>query len=138
MAWFETRTSKQRKSAVMNAICVMMADGKIAEEEMAVLGAVGARAGLTEAELQDLLDNPESVKFTPPDTIEERFGQVSAAVFMMMVDGEIDAREFAYCCKLAKHLGFDADGAPAMVKELIKAIQDDIDPAKLLSLYAKS
>lgn len=71
----------------------------------------------------------------PPDTDEERFSQVADAVYMMLVDGEIDSREFTYCCTFAKHLGFDANIVPAMIKDLIKAIQQDIDPATLQSKY---
>ena len=135
MAWFESRSSRQRKSAVMNAICVMMADGKVEEAEKVALAAVCARAGITEAELEELLDHPDRVKFVAPDSVEERFYQVADAVFMMMVDGEVDAREFVYCSAFAERLGFDADIVPGMVKDLIEAIQRDVDPVTLQSQY---
>ena len=123
MGWFEGQASKEKKTAVANAIAVMTADGKIDNSELKLLAAICARVGLSEKKTKEVLANPGKVKFTVPKTREERVRQLIDMVFMMMVDGKIDRREMDVCMTLASRMGFPSSVIPKMMADLIAAIQ---------------
>jgi uncharacterized tellurite resistance protein B-like protein len=118
MIFFQSKASKERMSAVMNAIVVMQADGKVTEEEKKMLMAICQRVGLTESEFKKIMNRPDKIKFTPPQSDKERVSQIYDAVWMMMVDGEIDEDEMQVCEQLAVMLGY----RPAIVRDMVRKV----------------
>ena len=123
MSWFESQSTKEKKSTVKNVIAVMLADGKITSEEEELLAAVCVRVSLSPAELKSILDDPQSVSFTPAKAPKERIMQLLDVVFMMMIDGEIDQREMRLCQAIATQLGFPASAVPKLVMAIIEGIK---------------
>jgi len=123
MSWFESQSTKEKKSTVKNAIAVMLADGKITSEEEEFLAAICVRVGLAPAELKSILDHPEGVSFTPAKDTKERVFQLLDVVFMMMIDGEIDQREMRLCQAIATQLGFPASIVPKLVMAVVEGIK---------------
>ena len=123
MSWFESQSTKEKKSTVKNVIAVMLADGKITSEEEELLAAVCVRVSLSPAELKSILDDPQSVSFTPAKAPKERIMQLLDVVFMMMIDGEIDQREMRFCQAIATQLGFPASAVPKLVMAIIEGIK---------------
>lgn len=123
MSWFDSQSTKEKKSTVKNAIAVMLADGKITPEEEEFLAAICARVGLAPAELKSILDHPESVSFTPAQDPKERLFQLMDVTFMMMIDGEIDQREMRLCQAIASQLGFPASAVPKLVMAIVEGIK---------------
>jgi len=123
MSWFESQSTRERKSTVMNAVAVMAADGKITPEEKTLLAVVCTRVGLSPDELKSVLEHPEKVAFTPASDQKGRIMQLLDAVFMMMIDGEIDRREMELCQAIAIKLGFPSSVVPKLVTAIIEAIK---------------
>jgi uncharacterized tellurite resistance protein B-like protein len=123
MSWFESQSTKEKKSTVKNVVAVMLADGKITSEEEAFLAVVCARVGLSPAELKSILDDPKRVSFTPAKDAKERIMQLLDVVFMMMIDGEVDRREMLLCQAIATRLGFSASAVPKVVIAVTEAIK---------------
>lgn len=126
MGWFDGRSSMEKKTAVMNAVVVMGADGRIDDKELAFLFAICKRVGMSEAELKEIIDDPSSVKFTVPTDPNERASMLIDIVFMMMVDGNIDRREMDLCMQIASRLGYK----PVVVPKLVGAVIDAIKQGK--------
>ena len=120
MSLLESRATKEKKAAVMNAIAVMLADGRIDPSELALLNKICRRVGLNEKKLKKMLSDPGKVKFIVPQNRDERVCQLIDMVFMMMADGKIDQREVRVTERFAGHLGF----SPSMVAKLVKGIID--------------
>ena len=118
IAWFESRKTKERKSHFKNLVMLALSDGNLDDKEHGVLCAVGQKWGLSEAQANDVLANPDRVKFILPNDPEERFHQLYELVVMMLADGEITADEMDLCVTLAAHMGF----RPSTVKELVEKI----------------
>ena len=133
MNWFESQSTKEKKSTVKNVLAVMLADGKITPEEEKFLAAVCVRVGLSPAELKSILDHPESVSFTPAKAPKERIMQLLDVVFMMMIDGEIDQREMRLCQAIATQLGFPASAVPKLVIAIIEGIKKGRERASVAS-----
>ena len=118
----KSQSQKEKETTVKNAIAVMLADGKIDPNEMKLLSVICQRVGLSEKQLKAILENPQSIEFTPAKNQNERAQQLIDMVAMMMVDGDIDSREVEILIHLASKLGF----RPSSVTELVKHIINEL------------
>lgn len=120
MMWFQSRSVSERRSAVKNVIAVMMADGKISDEEKAFLAMVCKRVGVSPSELEEMLGQLTDIRFVKPKDANECAAQLFDAVLMMMADGDISSREMTLCRAIALGLGF----RPAAVDRVIELVVD--------------
>jgi tellurite resistance protein len=127
MTWFESRSTREKKTTVKNLVAVMLADRKIRPEEEDFLARVCAQVGLSAEEFKSILDHPESVEFTPAEHRDERVMQLLDAVMMMMVDGEIDRREMDLCVTIAVRLGFPPSSVSTLVAMIVDGIKNGVE-----------
>lgn len=121
---FETGEDKRRKSHCRNLIKMAMADGNIDETEMAFLYRIAKRYGLSNEEVQHVIDNPNDYPFTPPSTKQERYEQIINLCHMVLADGIIDENELVYSNKFAVGLGFPIEKASKVVQQTLAWIQN--------------
>ncbi|WP_425482660.1 hypothetical protein, partial [Fulvivirga kasyanovii] len=68
-----------------------------------------------------VMSNIEALEFVVPELVEDREEQLADVVFMSMVDGTIEEREYLLCLNIAERLGLkksDLDEVIALVKRL--------------------
>lgn len=118
----KSQAQKENETTIKNAIAIMLADGQIDPNEMDFLITICQRVGLPEKQLKAILQNPQSIEFTPAKNSNERMQQLIDMVWMMMADGHIDAREMDVCITLAAKLGFKASTVGALVQHIINEI----------------
>ena len=110
-----------KKEHFANLIIVAYADGKLTEEELDFLAQRAVDYGLEDDEIRQMLDNIEQLKFQIPLNNEEKEEQLTNAIYMSLIDGELAEREYQICLNLAKRLGLDKkylDNLIELVKEL--------------------
>jgi tellurite resistance protein len=90
-----------------NIVAVAASDGKISKEELELLKDRAIEYGLNETEVKKLIDSAQSLEFIIPMNQIEREEQLSEAVLMSMIDGQISNEEYDICLKIAQKLGFD-------------------------------
>jgi uncharacterized tellurite resistance protein B-like protein len=122
MAWFEGKDAKQRKSALVTVLRVMLADGKIDAREQVFLAKVAGRLGIKEKEFKKVLANPSAVEFHPPKDDKERICQLFDVILMMLADGRVDQREMELCIHAASRLGFRTSTVPTLVNGIVQKI----------------
>ncbi len=90
-----------------NIVAVAFADGKLTDEEMDLLQTRAIENGLPEKEVKKLIDNAKNLEFKIPMNQLEKEEQLSEAVLMSMIDGEISDKEYKLCLRIAEKLGFN-------------------------------
>ncbi len=90
-----------------NIVAVAASDGNISEVELELLSDRATEYGLDEKDVASLIASAEKLEFQIPLNNEEREEQLSEAVLMSMIDGEIQDKEYDLCLKIAQKLGFD-------------------------------
>lgn len=100
----------------------MLADGKIAAEELAMLGAIGKRLGITRKMLAEILDNPPKDNFAVPEDDKEKIAQLMDVVAMMAIDGNIDPNEMCVCRTIAVIFGYNSE----IIDNVVDCIADSI------------
>jgi tellurite resistance protein len=90
-----------------NIVAVAYSDGNISEEELTLLQDRALEYGLNEEDLKKVILSAENLEFIIPMNQIDREDQLSEAVLMSMIDGDIHEREYDICLKIAEKLGFD-------------------------------
>ncbi len=105
-----------RRSHLKNLICVAMADGHLDEGEWEMVKSIARLMEITEADIEAIRKNPESVSFVPPKRYEDKVEQIQDLVSLMTIDGEINARELELCKKISLRL----DVLPQIVDQVLE------------------
>lgn len=96
-------------------------DKYVAAEEKDLIFKIGQRNGMTDAQIELVLDHPKPIpnmKNLPPD---EKFDYLYNVIQMMKVDGKIHQSEITFCEKVAMALGYK----PGVVADLSAYIYSD-------------
>lgn len=127
MGWLNNRDTMQKKSALRNAVAVMLADGKVEPNEITTLGFICNRLGLDPSVLKEIMNHPEQVEFVVPQDNAEKVRQLVDVVFMMMADGDINPKELDCCKAVAVCLGFNSSVVPEVVLAIAEAIKNGVN-----------
>ena len=90
-----------------NLVAIAVADGVLDEAEVSFLEERAEEVGLPEEEVKRIMEAAEGLQFVVPLTVEDREDQLADIVFMSMVDGNIDDREYNLCLRIADKLGME-------------------------------
>ena len=104
-----------------NLVMVSVVDGFMDEDEKEFLEDRAGELGLPTNEVTDIINNAEKLEFVVPEHEEDREEQLSDIVFMMMIDGEIEEKEYGLCLNIATRLELkksDLDEVIALTKRL--------------------
>ena len=133
MGWFTSDSTMEKKSALRNAVAVMLADGKVEDKELAMLAVVCKRLGLHPDALKEIMENPQAVDFVVPQSDAEKVAQLVDVIFMMMIDGDIDQREFDLCRGVAVGFGLDPAIVSKLITDIAAKIKDNQDRTQAIS-----
>lgn len=94
------------KSQLSTLIQLAKIDGDFAGEEKNLILILGKANGLGEAEVMDLVENPEPLPPLSTMTEDDRFEYLYNIVQLMKIDSQVYLSEIKYCEELAEKLGF--------------------------------
>lgn len=115
---FKSDREGLRRSHVKNLIEVALADGHLATEEWNMMVYLAEKFNISEHQIKDIKDNPDSVKFVIPKSHEESVLQIEDLLMVMTVDHEISPTEV----ELIKKIAIKLNVLPQKVDELIAEI----------------
>ncbi len=102
------KSDKQiKKEHFQNLVAIAYADGVLKKKELLMLSQRAEEYGLGKEVVEEVMANADKFQFLIPMNDEEREEQLSDAVYMAMVDGEVDKTEFDLCLKIAEKLDLD-------------------------------
>ena len=104
-----------------NLVAVSVADGHLDDDEREFLEERAEELGLPADDVKNIIDNADKLEFVVPDDEEDREEQLADIVFMSMVDGTIEDKEYALCLDIANRLELkksDLDEVIALTQRL--------------------
>lgn len=87
-----------------NLIAVAMADGLLDDAEKEFLTERAEELDMPMNEVQQLLNKAEELTFKVPLNLAQSEDQLSDIVYIMMIDGSINDKEYQLCLNIAKKL----------------------------------
>lgn len=134
---FDHQGKKLDKDHFRHLIQVALADGKIDQSEKEMLHLFGMKVGLTNPEINQLIDATTNSGYSPPYELYKRFGQVYDTVKMILADGVIDKNEMRLATIFAEKSGFTDSEIPMLLVTLIRGIKEGTDEEDLFEAYKK-
>lgn len=107
-----------RHLAIFQNLYLMAAiDEVIDPAEAEFLQEVAFKLGLGQQDIDYILENPEKLELVLPEEEEERYYSLKNLVYMMIIDGIIDEREYALCLTFAEQIGLKDTDIEAILDE---------------------
>lgn len=104
-----------------NLVAVAIADGYLDDDEKEFLIDHAEECGLPLDEVNKTIENADQLKFIVPDSEEDREEQLADIVFLTMIDGSIEDKEYDLCLNIANRLELkkeDLDEVIALTQRL--------------------
>ena len=129
------------KSHIRNLVRIAGADGTIDDAEYKLLLRIARKYEISEETVQEIIENVDSLPFTPPSSKQERYIQLWNLGRMVMADGVKDPDEISKISRFAIGLGFKGDIVPGLVEEVISVVEAksyEDDAVEAIDKYVKS
>lgn len=115
---------KVPKLHYLHLIQVARADGKIDPQEMVILHKEGKRFGLTDSEINILIEKEKDHHYHPPYSLDEKFEDLYYITEMILADNEISEGEAKLLRKFAVEVGFDERAIEILKDVMINGIRN--------------
>jgi uncharacterized tellurite resistance protein B-like protein len=129
---FETGEQSSQKGHFRNLIMLARIDGKVADDEKALLNRIANRLGLTDEQVKEVLDDSNSYPMIPPVSREERYERLIQLVQMIFVDGTIDKKEDILIHRYGIALGFTQEELDEKYPLIVDKVQNGMDRQEIL------
>ncbi|HAM10229.1 MAG: hypothetical protein A2X05_05100 [Bacteroidetes bacterium GWE2_41_25] len=126
---------KVPKVHYLHLIQVARADGKIDRQEMAILHKEGRRFGLTDAEIDNLIEKEKDHQYHPPYSLDDKFEDLFYIAEMMLADDVINDDELRLLRRFAIEVGFDDRAIEILEEVLIGGIRNMESEEELLKKF---
>jgi uncharacterized tellurite resistance protein B-like protein len=107
---YPSASSENNENLYLSLARIAQVDGKVSEQEQALLNRVATRMGWNEAEQALLLERASTAVVAPVIDAEERLERMYALLRMGHIDGSISEAEQSLLQRYAIALGFPAQG----------------------------
>ncbi len=92
-----------------NLVAIAAADGYLDAREREFLADRAEEIGLSSENVQGIIEGADQLEFVVPMNKMDREDQLSDAIFMSMIDGDISDKEYELCLNIATRLGFEKE-----------------------------
>jgi uncharacterized tellurite resistance protein B-like protein len=135
--YFDHPIKKQNIEYFVHLVRIAKADDIVSNSEMRLLHRIGSKLGLTDPEIDKLIESTGKSDFIPPYELSKRFDQVYEIVKMTMADGVVDENEMRLARGFAIKSGFSESEIPNLLDMLIRGIKEGKDEEDLFEGYKK-
>ena len=138
MSFSELFTSgfKQRNRDHFAAIVrVAMSDGIITDEEKAFLNRTAINLEIEDAEVAEIMANPDSYPINPPANEQRRLERLFDLTRMVYADHIADEGEIQLLNRLVVGLGFATDDANAIAEKALTLVADGNDEDEFVAAF---
>ncbi len=123
---FESQEKRLIKSHIRHLVRLAKSDGILHSDELRFIKRVGKKNGLSEKEVDAIIQNPTSVDIVLPKSNDDKFHQIFDLVNLMLKDGEVNDAEIEFCMELANRLGFRKVIVGVLVSKIERGIRDGL------------
>jgi uncharacterized tellurite resistance protein B-like protein len=136
---FITNSGKRvRKEAFVHLVLVSKTDGKIQKEELELLHRQGKKFGLTDPEIDKLINSEKDNRYTPPYSLEDKFYHLYNVAEMILADKIIKETEIKMIRRFAIEAGFkDSAKIDDLIAILFEGIERNTEEDQLLKKFKK-
>ena len=114
---------------------VALADGIITDEEKAFLNRTAINLEIEEAEVAEIMANPDNYPINPPANEQRRLERLYDLTRMVYADHIADEGEIQLLNRLVIGLGFATDDAQAIAEKALALVADGRDEDEFVAAF---
>jgi len=134
---FESGEQSSDKGVFNNLIMLARVDGRIDDAEVKLLARTAKRLSLTQEQVSEIINNPDSYPMLPPLGKEERFERFIQFIQMVVVDGVVDPAEEKLVEKYGFALGFNKEQVEKHAPEILEHALSGVHKDEILETLLK-
>jgi len=134
---FDNPIKKQSREYFVHLVNIALADAVITAGEKELLHRIGRRLGITDPEIDHIIQKTTKSDFIAPYELSKRFDQVFEIVKMILADGVIDETEMRLARSFALKSDFKESEIQPLLDMLISGIKQGKDEEDLFGSYLK-
>jgi uncharacterized membrane protein YebE (DUF533 family) len=117
MGFFEHQYLSYKKNHIKNLLGLAKADGHMHPKEEALLYKIGARYGLKDRQVKQLIDKDEKYEINVPDNHNDRMNLLYDLILMVYADDVIDKHEIKFCEDAVRQFGMKKEMVAWLLNE---------------------
>jgi uncharacterized tellurite resistance protein B-like protein len=118
-SFFEHQRTSYKRNYVRNLIALASTDGNLDPEEKALIYTIGARRGLKDWQVTELLEDSTSHTFFIPDSVGNRMNLLYDVMQIVYADGKVTSTEHNFIRNIINALNLE----PEIVQELLNLFE---------------
>ncbi len=125
------------KEAFLHLIQVSKIDETVSKEELALLHKEGRKFGLTDPEIDRMIESERYHHYHQPYSLQEKFDHLYQVAQMILADEVVHEREKKMLRKFAIEAGFDDKTTEKLINLLLKGVKNNESEEHLLREFKK-
>ena len=117
---FKKGHQTRNKAHFASIASIAMTDGKISEDEQALLQSLATKLSVNKSDMTKIIDNPSQYPIIPSNSVEERLERMHDLFDMIFSDQKMDAKELVLIKKYAIGLGYNSTNANELIQNSIE------------------
>jgi uncharacterized tellurite resistance protein B-like protein len=122
---------KVNKDHYLHLIQISRADGKISPDELELLHKEGKKFGLTDPEIDQLIQSEALHQYLPPYSLDEKFEHLYNVAQMILADSVVSDSEKKMLRRFAIEAGFEDKAIEKLLKILLENIHKESEEVLL-------
>lgn len=127
LGFFEHQYLTYKKNHIKNLLALAKADDHMHDKEVALLFRLGAKYGLKDWQVQNLIDSVEKHELIVPDNFNDRMNLLYDLLLMVHADGVVKKGEIEFCEDVAKRFNLKKEIVPWLIKIFDKGVEPGPD-----------
>ena len=126
--------NEKLQSHFLNLYAMALSDTQIETIELEVLYKIGQERGVDKNQIDDIILHPDKIKFSFPDTLNEKITYLYDLAKIILADGIVDSNERKTLELFCTKFGFESSNVSAIAEFLISSAKERIDISDLLQV----
>lgn len=121
-------TRRMNRANLKNLVALACSDGKLDDSEMSILQEAAGSIGVSDEELEELIEYSKEFRYLIPESYEDRETQLIQMLTLAIADGQFSLDEYNLCKMVAEKLDFSERELQLIIKLCFRGEQEfDLD-----------
>ncbi len=126
------------KGHFLNLYHMALSDTEVDTTELEILYKIGEEKGISKLEIDEVVVRPDTIKFSPPESVLEKIESLYDFARIAWADGKIDENEKRVMTMFCRKFGFEKDNIPSIVEFLLDEVQKGTSKEEIFKIVSEN
>jgi hypothetical protein len=125
------------KDHFLHLVQIAEIDGKLTEVELEILHKEGRKFGLTDPEIDIIIDKEKDFHYVPPYSLQDKFDELYNIALVILADKNVSERERLILRRYAISAGFEDKVIELIIPHVLEGVQKGEDEEAIFNSFKK-